>query len=418
MLITRIGRYALRMRGLALLLALVACTRAHESKDPPPPTPIPTPPTPVPAPPIVESRTLVIQAHTHDSPEAAYLAVTLAADPSTEPTLVDLGKRPADAMPTPGYYRALAATDGDHLVHVRDKTKLVVAALAGGTRTIDVAPLEPRGIHVTGSALYVGSDKTVCWIDLAKPAPCRELVNRSNYAYKAYDRFVRLGDRLLAIDDEVSPMFADWFSIDSAGRPIKRVGDWKLPDVINGHYEHAALLATAANEYTLYLVAPYSVLSGSGHDLVAIPVRADKLVFDPDLTLQNRDFKTPILEEHVDRPNNQPDTLLAGTKYSPWTGLAVAPRANKVLIAAGVRGMLTVPTDFAPSHKTATADLLGGIAVVDVRVQAGHVLALVHRAHTPDTTVSDLVFLDPTSLKPIARHMLGNGSVLYDRFVD
>jgi hypothetical protein len=90
-----------------------------------------------------------------------------------------------------------------------------------------------------------------------------------------------------------------------------------------------------------------------------------------------------------------------------------------LLIAAGARGLLAVPADFAPGHKTATQLLLEqpGLIVMDVRVQGDLVLVLVERPHTPDTIVSDLVILDPVTLNEVARHRLGTAA-LYDRFVD
>lgn len=398
---------------------MAACTRAGESKqDPVKPDPIPRP-VPVPAP-TDDQRKLLVQQHSWTDAEATYLAVTIGADPKATPTLDPLGARPTHAVGG-GRHVALAAHDGSRWVHVKDK-KLVISTMSstmGGKPSfqVDLGALEPTALHLAGDALYVGSGTGVCWFDLAATKPgCVELVKR-DLRFKAYDRFVREGDRLLAIDDEVMPMFADWFSLDATGRPTKRLGDWALPGVINGHYDHAALLATGNGDYTLFLVAPYGIMSGNGHDLVAIPIRDNKLVFDNNLTIQNADGKTPILEEHQERGSNKPPTLLAGTQLTPWTGLAVAPRANKVLIAAGLRGMLSVPADFAPSLKTATADSLGSDGVRDVRVQANLVFVLVHRNHTPDTTVSELVVLDATSLKQLARHRLSN-TLLYDRFVD
>jgi hypothetical protein len=399
---------------LVTLALLVACTRAEPTKDPI------KPPDPIPVVPVVrpESRTLVLQRHRYQDKEAAHLAVTLGKTATDKLAFTDLKASPAQPLQTPGYYRALAATDGRRWALQHDKTTVYVASIDGGSRTVIELAFEPHGLHIAGDALYVGSDKAVCWIDLARAkAPCVELVNRSGYAFKAYDRFVRLGDRLLAIDDMVMPMFADWFSIDAGGRPVKRLGDWKLPDVINGHYDHAALLATGNNEYTVFLVAPYGIMSGDGHNLAAVPIRGDKLVFDPDLTLQNADGKTPILEEHDDRGGNKPPTVLAGTAITPWHGIAVTPDGTQVLIAAGMRGLLAVPADFTPATKTATAHLAGTTEVLDVRTQAGLVLVLVERQLPTGNpaSVAELVVVDPKSLAPVERHVLPRR---YDRFLD
>jgi hypothetical protein len=393
------------MRILTIAL-LVACARADDSKLPITPDPPPVP-VPVPAPVMrPESRTVVLQRHRKTDKEAAHFAVTLAANAADKPAFVDLKVSPAQPQQSAGFYRALAASDGRRWALQHDQTTIYVAAIDGGDRSVIEVGFEPHGLFVVGDALYVGSDKAVCWVDLAKPrSPCVELVRREGHRFKAYDRFVRHGDRLLAIDDKVMPMYADWFSIDAAGRPVKHAGDWALPSVVNGHYDHAALLATGHDAYTVYLVAQYSIMSGSGFTLAAVPIRNDKLVFDPSLTLQNGNGKTPILQEHGDRGGNTPDLVLAGNAITPWRGIAVTPDRQRVVIAAGTRGLLAVPADFAPGTKTATTHLTG-MEVLDVRAQAGLLLVLVDRA---------LLVVDPVTFQPTARHVL---PARYDRFLD
>ncbi|MEO8707387.1 MAG: hypothetical protein ABI867_45590 [Kofleriaceae bacterium] len=386
------------------VLALVACTRASE----PTPDPVRPDPPPVPAPVTPKQTTqILLEQHGYKDAQASYLAVTLAPDPKTPPRLAPLGTRPALVGPAAGYYKTVVAQDANWWVHAIDGNKLVIgvmSATSGGKPSYQLAlGFAATGLHVAGNSLWVGSEKAVGWIDLSAAKPTYvELVKRDGYAYKAYDRFVRDGDRLLAIDDEVMPMFADWFSIDGAGRPVKRLGDWEMPGVINGHYDHAALLATAANEWTLYLVAPYSVMTGNGQDLAAVPIRKDALVFDKTSSLQNNRGKLPVAFEQVDdRGQHSPDVLVAGTKYSAWTGMALA--AGKIVLAAGPRGLLTMPTSFTAATR-ATVVALGG-DVHDVRAIGGQVYALVG---------SELVVLD-ANLAVLARFPL---PAAFDQFVD
>ncbi len=383
------------MRAL-IVFAVCACTKAEPPKDP---DPIPAPTPPVPAPPKTKERVLLVEG---GAPAAVhYLVVRLSADATVAPKLDPLGARPALLHGT----RSIATQDGEWWVHAIDGKRVVVgvmSSLSGGKPSYRIeVPVEPKGLHLAGDALFVGSAQAVGWIDLAAPKPAYvELVQRTGFPDKAYDLFVRDGNRLVAIDDEVMPMYADWFALDPTNRPTKRLGDWKLPGVINGSYVHAALLPAAADAWTLYLAAPYGVLSGHGHDLAAVPIRGDKLVFDPDLTLQNRDGKTPIVEEHVGRGGGAKTTLLGGTDYTEWTGMTIARGANRVLLAAGKRGLISLPASFPAQGATATIVDLGG-SVSDVRDVDGLVLALV----TAQTTA--LVVLDPTATKVTARHDLG-----------
>lgn len=384
-------------------LALVACARASETKqDPVKPDPVPVPVTPKTA----ADHVLLLEQHAYSAAQASYLAVNLVADPKATPTLDALGERPALVGVAPGYYRTAVAHRGRWWAYAIAGTKVVIhltSAKVGGKPSyqIDVGLAATALYLAADDVLFVGSERAVGWVDLAAPRPTYvELVKRDGFAHKAYDHFVRDGDRLLAIDDEVMPMFADWFSLDASGRPVKRLGDWQLPGVINGHYDHAALLATAANAWTLFLVAPYSVLSGNGQALAAVPIRNDSLVFDKDLTLQNAGGKLPVAVEHVDdRGQSRPPVLLGGTKYSAWTGLAIT--SKQVVLAAGPRGLMTLPLDL--SGKPRLVDLGGEVR--DLRAHGALVYALVG---------SELVVLDG-NLAVVARHAL---PAAFDRFVD
>lgn len=399
------------------LLALLGCTKTEQRKVDPEPVPVPLPTPIVPRPTL--SRKVLLEAHTPTLDKARYLAVELGKDPATAPKLDDLGERPALAISTwQGHYRTVATQDGERWVSALAGNKLaisVVSSVSGGKPSYQLPiAVEPRGLHLVGDALFIGSPAAVGWIDLAAARPTYvELVKRDGYREKAYDLFVHDGDRLVAIDDEVMPMFADWFSLDPSGHPIKRLGDWKMPGVINGHYAHAALLPVGANKWTLFVIAPYDILPGSGHDLAALPIEDDKLVFEPRLMLPDGDGKTPVVEEHQPRGDGK-RTLLGGSTPTEWTGMAVA--AGKVVVAAGERGLMSLPARFPAGTTSATFTEVAASNVRDVREHAGKLLVLVE--HTTAAVAKDprshLIIVDPGSMKVLAEHTLPGS---FDRFV-
>lgn len=403
------------MRIGLLFILLVGCGNEPRKQAPLTGSAAPAPNSPTS--PLDDGRTLLLEHHVNTDGEASYLVVAFDANPVTKPVLTPLDKVPAlELVNWPGHFATVAAHRGLRWVHaVADgkRWKLIVGATsvtAGGKPSfqIDLGD-RPTALHIAGDALYVGTGQSVGWFDLAiMPPKYVELVKRDGPPHKSYDLFVHTGDRLVAIDDEVFPMYADWFSIDASGRPIKRLGDWTLPGVVNGHYDHAVLVANG--EHVLYLDAQYGTLSGDGHVLAAIPIRSDKLVFDAGLTLQNgTGSTTPIVDERVDRGGGRPDMLLGGTHYSGWSGLAATRDGKRLLLAANTRGLLVLPSNFTATSKAQFVDLGGECR--DVREQAGVLFALVVA-----TTGSELVVLESAGpdFKVIARHALPAG---YDRFV-
>lgn len=397
---------------VALSVGFVGCSRASDEKDPRPPVPVPVEPQPRP----VEDPGRVVLAHTTDAndKEASYVAITLADDPKKAPAVDELGKLGTaiasfhdNRWVYPG-----ATQPADQRVVVS-----VPSSVAGGKPAYQLGvPEFPAALRVVKDALYVGFKGSFGWIDLSAPKPAyRELVKRPGFEYKPYDRFAREGDRLLAIDDEVVPMYADWFSIDAAGKPVKRLADWTLPNIINGHYMKAALLPTGAgSDFTLYLIGWYGIMSGSGQVLISVPIKNDQLVFDKNITLPNRDGRLAVLVEHEGRGGKRQDELLAGDKLTLWHDLAIARRANKLLLAALGRGLMVVPAKFGPRSKDVEVVDLGG-EVWAVRAHGERLLALVVKGAGDEPRVGELVELDPLSLAPIARHAL---PAPYHQFVD
>jgi len=257
-----------------------------------------------------------------------------------------------------------------------------------------VVPHRPAAIHVAGSTVIVGAGPTVGSISLLSPklgwSVARE---RADMQYKAFDSFARAGDWLVAVDDQVVPMYADSFALEIGGRPIHRAG-WDLPGVINGHYVHPVLVRgdTGDRDGTLFVVAPYGVMDGHGHDLVALPIRGDELAVPADFTVNATESTSPpVLEEHVPRGTRRPLKLTAGTEFTEWTGLAVI--GDHLLAAAGARGLLIVPVTFGPQTKAIALDVGGDcrdVLVADDRIWVlvgGEADALVEYAWSGTTAV-------------------------------
>lgn len=355
-------------------------------------------------------RWLVLESHDAKAELASYAAIDLAA---ARPSPVALGTAPA--LPDtnwPGHYRTVAAHAGPRWVRgeaVSGGFRLVLGDARGGApRSIEVDG-EPTALYIHREALFVGLGRRLGWIDLAAGKPTfSELVARE-HQFKAYDLFARSGDRLVAVDDVVMPMFADWFDV--SGKAPRRVADWSLPGVINGHYTHAALHPAAGGDFTLYLLAPYGIMDGDGHDLVAVPVRGDKLVFEEGLTLQNgKNGPTPVIEEHVSRDSGKTFGLVAGSEATDWTGLAVDPASGRLLIAAGTRGLIVLPGDYTSTSKGTLVEL--GAPCRDVAVRGGLLVALVG-----DDKKSELVILTGAgdSYAAGVRHPL---PAAFDRILD
>lgn len=320
------------------------------------------------------------------APEAAdfeVLPIALA-DP---PTLLPAHRLPAlPRADWPGHFTAVATHGGGgewaHAGGREGAWTLVARGPSPGAavREVEVGAVVPAAMHMVGSVVLVGAGNTVGTVDLAADAPrWRVLHERPDMKFKAYDLFARDGARLVAIDDEVMPMYADAFDLDARGHATHRAG-WALPGVINGHY-HAAVLATGGSRSsgTLWVVASYGIMDGHGQDLAALAIEGDALRVGAEVTLNSHAMEDPpVLEEHVSRHTGKPEKLAFGSDYTPWTGLArVRPATGPawLLLAAGPRGLLRVPERFGPSTRAEAIDVGGECA--DVMVVGERVLVLV-----------------------------------------
>jgi hypothetical protein len=234
----------------------------------------------------------------------------------------------------------------------------------------------PDSVHLAGDIALVGIDNEVGFVDFAQQEPkYTRLVARPEVAYKAYDLFVRRGDWVVAIDDVVTPIYADTFRLGTA--PVHSQA-WRMPSFINGRYVLAALHRSGGESGTLFAIGTYGIMDGSGHDLVALAIDEGKLRAKAEVTLNSRPLRDPpVLEEHVSSRTNKPEKLAAGTEVTPWTGLDLLYAGNeleRVLVAAGARGLLMLPPDFTPDTKAEVFD--AGGECLDVVVEQTRVYLL------------------------------------------
>jgi hypothetical protein len=400
------------MKALVFVAALAACGGA-------PTEPLATlPAKPRPAPVDVEvptatgaERWLLLEQHAQRAPTVRHVAVELGADLRTPPTTTDLGESPALALypNDKAPHHAVAAHDGTRWVQVVDSERgglrAVVRSLPASTplATIELGDITPAALHLVGDALWIGARSKVGWADLAERSPkVRTLVERDQRRAKYYDLFAHSGDRLIAIDDVVRPLYADWFALDARGAPGEHLGDWILPGMVNGHYTGATLVRDGEGFALFTTSTSSSGYSGPGQGMFRLPIAGDAYV-------SRGDAMQPDISETDMTRRRQPSALVAGTTFTAWEGFAVSPDGEQVLIAAGERGLLVMPSKL-PSGVTAATIDLGG-KVRDVTVRGAELFALV----STEAGTSELVVLAPDTLEVAARHALPGE---LDRFVD
>ena len=400
------------MKAVLFIAALAACAGSappEPLRTPrPKPRPAPAAHVDIPAAPGAE-RWLVLEQHEITSSTARYIAVRLADDPHARPTVTELGEAVVVSNPlySPGArFLAVAAQDGNRWVALapseRGGLRAVVRSLDDATSlaTIELGDIVPAALHLVRDALWVGTSSRVGWIDLAAARPRFQLlVDRGTQTRKHYDLFARSGDRLLAIDDIVYPMYADWFALDVRGAPREHLGDWQLPATVYGHYT-AAVLSPDVDGFALFATTTSSSgWSGPGHELFRRPIERDALIGGADMA--------PQVSETRGAGRAAVPSVVAGDTFTSWDGLAVSIDRRHLLVAAGDRGLFVFPSAL-PAHGRPSVVDLGG-TVRDLAVRGSNLLALV-----TTSGASELVVLTPT-FDVAARHPLPG---VLDRFVD
>lgn len=417
-----------RLLVAAFGLLALACTRTEpERSEPASTTEVARPPELPPSadrPPVDSSFSeptrshLLVHQHLPEQADAKVLPIALAVDSAT---LGSARTHAASALPNwPGHFGSELSHDGgSRYVIVQGEPnawRLEVWDLAGTTEPaaqIEIGEVLPAAVTLIGDDVLLGQDNAIAWVDLAADPKQRvELTRRADMSDKAYDLFVRSGSWLIAIDDQVSPIWADGFRL-GPGQP-ERIQDFELPSAINGSYYAGQLIASGPSDGVLYLLLHYGIMDGHGHDLTALAIRDGKLSVAPDVLINSSaGIDPPVLEEHVPRGSKQPVKLAAGVDYSEWSQIAYAPAIAggqpRLLISAGVRGLFELPLEFGPQSEAHVIELGG--AVLDVIVLGERTLALVN-----DEQHSELVEL---SLQPVGGEAGRRTALpeLYQRFV-
>ena len=287
------------------------------------------------------------------------------------------------------------ADDGEFFIRV-------FPSLSSTPIKIPIGDVSPVALFLHGRTLFVGAFGQVGWVDLGAETPTyTALVTRTNYAHKPYDLFARSGAHVLAIDDMVRPFFADLFILDAHGNP-KHLSDMELPPLLNGHYTKALLLpGPKDDEHILYLLAQFSVRPGSGHNLNALPISQGKLppnspVHHPTrpqslLIPQGKPDEAPAyytIAEFVPRMEGEP-RLLAGTEFTPWTGLATTGTGAYIWVAAGSRGLFRLNAPITSESRPVVMDL--GAPCLDVMAVGDDLYALLGG---PTPSVAHLASID------------------------
>ena len=313
-------------------------------------------------------RWLILQQHISPATTARMLPVALTTDgpvvgQSTEIVAPELWnwrqQRKVLASAAGEHWIAAAQSEsGEWQLHVHS-----AAEPAAKPRSIPLDLDSITGLLAVDHRVVVGSGNRVGYVDTSADAPSFTLLAERRGAGKAFDVFARDGDLIVAIDDEVSPIYAELLTV-RGDREITHLEGWNMPTFINGVYRLAALSISdaKARDGVLYATGSYEIMSGDGQDLTAIPIRGGKLpgglaeVLNDGSGVSN----PPVIEEHVSRGSGAVEKIVHGKNMTMWTGLAVtAGSPRQVALAAGSRGLLLFPGDFDHQTKATAADLGG-----------------------------------------------------------
>lgn len=328
---------------------------------------------------------LLLERHANTNATATYAEAALSSSSDAPLTLGPPRSFPAlERTDSPAVYRTARSQSNGRFARVERTgaayTLFVHEGLADtAPRRLDLGALEPHAMLVTEHGAWLGSVTKVSYVDLeASALGLDELVVRAIDDRKAYDVFARAGDRVVAIDDVVRPIYADFFRLNARGRPSHLAG-WDMPALVNGRYTHAALVREAGDAHTLYVVAPYGVLDGNGQVLASIPIEGNALG-PVDRVLNSGASRARVVEEHQSRAEHMPSHFLVGDELSLFTGIAISN--DRVLLPAGRRGLFVLPRALGVGVR---ADVVCADRFVhDVTVHEGRVFVLTSKGDEND----------------------------------
>jgi len=350
----------------------------------------------------------------HDRHDAQGRVVSVVLEPQG-PTVV--GPFAVPAVPHPyqlGVYRVVAghdgadafavgraeSKDGPWFVDVRDLGERAT------WRSVPIPHSRPAALHIVGDRVMVGHDERLSTFVISDAQPAMaELRHRPPMRGKAYDLFARAGRYLIAIDDVVTPIYADSFDL-AGSTPIALEG-FELPGIVNGHYAAAAFKAGPGASGRLFSIASFGTLEESGQQLLAVAF-VDGAPVPSSVDAQ----AMVLLRETVPNMQSGPPSSLVGDAPTPWTGLAYIDDdgPGAVLIAAGSRGVLRLPADYTSRSRPSMHDL-GGV-VADVIAHGQRAWAL--RVEGERSVVVELAF-DPSGAIGLGSTVLIDGA--YQSFV-
>lgn len=252
--------------------------------------------------------------------------------------------------------------DGPWYVDVRDLSS------SAPWRSVPIPHAPPAALLISGGWVLVGHAERVSAFRVDDPeGTYTELLHRRVLGGKAYDVFARHGPYVVAIDDMIMPMYADSFKLGS-GVP-EHIAGYDMPSLVNGHYVRAALDLDANGDGRLFADSRFSHRSGSGQCLVAVPFAGGAPASIPHPTVAITTC------ESIHRNDDTGARLFAGASMTSWLGLAATPaaRSGRVLIAAGTRGLFSLPQNFTSDSKPNIHNIG---TITDVLAQGDHVWAL------------------------------------------
>ena len=232
----------------------------------------------------------------------------------------------------------------------------------GQTRAVIEIPSYPHAIHVLEEAVFLGIGPTVGWINFAAAAAAaaaaannnesityEQLIQRTE-SYKAYDLFARRDkDLLIAIDDIMSPFYADSFRLDGPYHTPIHQNDWNLGTDVNFRYMDAAV-----NDEDLILLGRYHACHGHCWAQQLRRFNMDQL------SNNNSTFYEPIILEEGESVDYD-SVLDYSTINMDWNGFIINSNSDdEVVIASGDRGIIAVPSKFMPNSLKRVSSLGGG----------------------------------------------------------
>jgi len=238
----------------------------------------------------------------------------------------------------------------------------------------------PTAMATRNGVVYLGSAGEVSAVDFNDGERWEVLYKvPEGVMAKPVDFFLRLGDRLVAVDNVITPKYAFVFERGASGVMTFRYHD-SLPGGINGQITHGAVF-----DDSMLLLARYGGRGGSRRCLFRCQVGGDAVSIETILAVRVRypafwrgegtsEVRVIFGTPGQDGEELAPDAPGAATftESGGWTGIGVVD--DHILLATTGRGILVID----PNAPAAAASVPVGGACGSLLVVGETVLALVH----------------------------------------